>query len=136
MSSTGFSKSMEMSSTDAERGEVISPRKHLEGYAEFADFISSDPQLSVYRKYDRLAARNLLYLEANVQWVEIELERLDEEDMKILDTSQNEVEKKRVEESARCWEALVIQAKKKEERAIRRMELIMKLRSAMKEYGK
>ncbi len=121
--------------TDVELGEIAPTRTYLEGYAEFSNFIASDPQLSVYRKYERLAARNLLYLEAEVQLIDMQLQEMDEVDIKILKESQDVGEKKRVEDSARCWDALVWQAKNKEERAVKRLDLILRMRSAINKYG-
>ena len=59
-----------------ERGQQTPP---LEGYAAVAAWIALDPdsETFVFRKFDRLAARNLLYLQSELLAVEKDLDRLD-----------------------------------------------------------
>lgn len=40
------------------------PKEFLDEYVDFAEFIASNDQLSIFRQFRSLAARNLLYLEA------------------------------------------------------------------------
>ena len=49
------------------------------GYPRFAAFISSDEDRSttIYRRFERLSARNLLYLETELQELEATQDRLD-----------------------------------------------------------
>jgi hypothetical protein len=46
------------------------PPKHLSGYPSFAAFISQDPDAAIYRKFERLSARNLLYLQSELHHLE------------------------------------------------------------------
>ncbi|KAK3178703.1 hypothetical protein OEA41_000840 [Lepraria neglecta] len=50
------------------------------GYAQFADFISSDKELAVYCRFDRTAARILLVLQSRLLFKQQQLDLLDEED--------------------------------------------------------
>lgn len=52
------------------------------GYAKVARLIAKDPEKTgaIYRRFDKLSARNLLYLEAKLAFLEAEQTRYDEED--------------------------------------------------------
>ena len=54
----------------------------LEGYPSFAQFIASDSDAAIYRKYARLSARNLLYLQSELHELQERLQDLDREDAK------------------------------------------------------
>lgn len=56
--------------------------KPMKGYAALATFIASDKDKStqIYRRFDRLAARNLLYLQSEVAELERLQDELDRED--------------------------------------------------------
>ena len=119
-------------SFDIEAGET--PASYVEGYHDFSEFIATDAKLSIYRRYDSLAARNLLYLEAELQLLECQLAEYDEEDLEILREGSNE-EKSDIEAASRNWENLLEQANQNDSRAAERLVLIRKLRLMMKDYG-
>ncbi|KAI0467136.1 hypothetical protein F4859DRAFT_518350 [Xylaria cf. heliscus] len=112
------------------------------GYSQWASWIASDADNEpfVFRKFDELAALNLLYLQSEMLSIEAELRRLDQEDVR-----QPNIESIN---AARQWEILVVQCAPSElsdtelsntelkarVRARRRMELILKLRTRIKEY--
>ena len=54
----------------------------LEGYPSFAQFIATDSDAAIYRKYGHLSARNLLYLQSELHELEAQLQQLDTEDAK------------------------------------------------------
>jgi hypothetical protein len=54
----------------------------LEGYPSFAEFITQDQDAAIYRKFERLSARNLLYLQSELHDLEGQLQRLDRDDAK------------------------------------------------------
>lgn len=56
------------------------PRPSTTGYAQVADFISTDKELAVYRRFDRTAARILLTLQSKIILKQKRLDVLDEED--------------------------------------------------------
>lgn len=64
---------------DLEKGPFKSPAY---GFASVADLIARDPDKSgtIYRRFDKLAARNLLYLESKLAVLEQKQEEFDEED--------------------------------------------------------
>jgi hypothetical protein len=56
---------------------------YVKGYPSLAAFIASDRDKStaIYRRFDRLSARNLLYLESELQELEERQDALDAEDL-------------------------------------------------------
>ena len=46
----------------------------LAGYSSFAQFIAADADAAIYRKYERLSTRNLLYLQSELRDLEGQLE--------------------------------------------------------------
>jgi hypothetical protein len=58
------------------------PKEYLEGFADFSHYIVSDNSLSIYRRFRTLGARNLLYLQAELQQIEEQLHEIDERDRK------------------------------------------------------
>lgn len=105
------------------------------GFADFAEFIASDKEFSLYKGFGSLAARNLLYLQAELQVLSKELTTLDEEDKSRSKYSQDDSEKESIDATARAWEGIVWQCDAGNERELRRMKLILKIRKLVKEYG-
>ena len=96
-------------------------------YSTFADFIATDDELPIFRRFDRLNARNLLYLQSELIALEAQLQALDYEDIE--DGSMD------VMLSAKCWETLSLRAEE-HPREAERMELIIKIRTVIKEYSR
>ena len=98
----------------------------LHGYRTFADFIATDDELFIFRRFDRLNARNLLYLQSELIALETQLSKYDSEDIE--DGSKDSIL------SARCWETLALRAEE-HPREAERMELIRKIRKVTKKYS-
>jgi hypothetical protein len=109
--------------------------EYLRGYPDFANFIASDYSLSIYRKFAVLGARNLLYLQAELQLLELQLGELDDEDKKTIGWSRNSDEALETEKAARSWEDLNRLATEGNEEKTQKLEMIYKIRNLMKEYG-
>jgi hypothetical protein len=111
------------------RGQ-IPPKKMTtrEGFAAVAEWIALDPdnETFVFRKFDTLAARNLLYMQARILSLEQQFDALD--------TGVTESNDMSLKDAARSWEELVKQDSEDEVRARRQMELIAETREALKEY--
>jgi hypothetical protein len=104
--------------------------------------LDADNEPFIFRKFDKLGALNLLYLQSEMLGIEAELQRLDEEDMKYPDITSIE--------ASRQWEVLVAQCAAPDSlssqapgtepnagrMAKRRMDLILRLRTRIKEYRK
>ncbi|KAI1282655.1 hypothetical protein F5Y07DRAFT_194321 [Xylaria sp. FL0933] len=112
------------------------------GYTQWASWIASDSDSEpfIFRKFDELAALNLLYLQSEMLSIEAQLRRLDQEDVRQPDIDSIN--------ATRQWEVLVAQCAPPEfsdsesanteskacVRARKRMELILRLRTKIKEY--
>src|SRR6187549_1354832 len=97
--------------------------RRLQGYPSFAEFIASDRDKStvVFRRFDRLSSRNLLYLQSELSELEAQLDALDERDRK---------GGTEVKQFARNWEEARKNGGEKE-----RVELVVKIREKLKEYS-
>ncbi len=100
------------------------------GYTAAASWLARDPdnETFVFRKFDRLAAVNLLYLQSEILDLE---KRLD--DMHLLAIRSHDMELK---DAACTWETLVEQSTGPNARddAKKRMHLIRELRRLLREY--
>ncbi|KAF2496386.1 hypothetical protein BU16DRAFT_509404 [Lophium mytilinum] len=115
---------MSMSTSDIE----LSRRKsyYLNGYPSLAHFIASDRDKStvVFRRFDRLSARNLLCLQSELAELEAKQDAADQADaLGDIATKQN----------ARNWEQ-VRQRAKDGGREIERVQLAIEIREKLKEY--
>jgi hypothetical protein len=120
--------------TDVEKG--MRPKMQLEGFAEFSQFIASDDALSLYRRFDGVGSRNILYYQAELQYLEQQLEDLDSADLEVLQRESGEAEEKDlIDSAARAWESFQYQNEEGEERQRSRMTLVLRIREVMKEYG-
>lgn len=107
------------------------PIEYLNGFPTFAAYIASDPELAIYRKFDFLSARNLLYLQSELIALEAELKEYDAHDF-----IQEGKENMDVKLSSQCWEVFAIKARDCESEEAKRMKVIRNIRVLMKEYRK
>ena len=110
------------------------PRENLEGYEDFSKYIASDADLSIYRRFGALGARNILYLQGELQALEAQLQKLDDEDREEIGKLPGN-RRRDVAWAAKSWESFSEQAGN-EGRQAEKMKLVIKLRGIMKEYGK
>lgn len=116
-----------MSSTASERDIELAPphpRKRLVGYPSFAHFIAKDKDAAIFRKFQHLSARSLLYQQSYLHELEGQLRSLDEEDA--------ECSSKEAQRIARNWEYY----SNGSGRAAQHRELQQKIKVAIKEYRK
>ena len=106
----------------------------LDGYVDFAEFIASDAELSIFRQFNSSASRNLLYLEAELQLLQFELQEVDKADQELLNSVDESDGKTKTEEAVRAWECFKQQAET-DPRQKKKLEMIMRLRKLTKEYG-
>jgi len=101
-----------------------------EGFAAVASWIALDPdsETFVFRKFDELSARNLLYMQARISVLERKLKAMDKEVSQSDDMT--------VKDGARTWEVLVEQSGDGAPGARRQMELIDEIGDALKKYRK
>ncbi|KAI0136336.1 hypothetical protein BJ170DRAFT_7181 [Xylariales sp. AK1849] len=107
-----------------------SPNQWSDGYARYSSWIAEDPDNDtfVFRKFDALGARNLLYLQCEIQLLEHKLKHLDG-----MIVTNGDVD---LRDSARDWEILVEQASSGQDIAKEMLALVYELRKRIKEYQK
>ncbi|KAK6344315.1 hypothetical protein TWF696_007955 [Orbilia brochopaga] len=110
-------------SRDPEKDAPVKSMTFAPGYPSTAAIMSTDAELSVYRRFDRLSARNLLYYQADLMYMESELDKLDEED-RLLENSDDKYHLRHFKE---LWEG-------RSDRTMKRRNLIQDIRFTMKEY--
>ena len=110
------------------------PKEYLEGFAELAEFIASDNDILLFRKFGALGARNLLYLQAELQELEARLKRIDEEDLREIANTKDISEKMDVDRGARDWDFMTREACDGNGRQAKKMKLILEIRRVIKEY--
>ena len=101
--------------------------RYVTGYAALAAFIASDPDHStaIYRRFDELSSRNLLYLQSELAELKARQDAFDREDFR------GDLEDKR---RANNWKVLKERADSRDAKAMERMELIHDIRLKLKEY--
>ena len=108
---------------------AVLDKEYPNGFASVAAFIAKDPDntSTIYRRFDRLTARNLLYLQSKLQNLEATLDELDNEDLRT-----DDVESKK---AATSWEDFEQLAKTEgREREKKRMEVAEQIEIAIKKY--
>ncbi|OCL03677.1 hypothetical protein AOQ84DRAFT_433802 [Glonium stellatum] len=108
--------------------ELAIPKAPKNGYPALAAWIAHDPdnESYVFRKFDRLSARNLLYLQSELIALEEMLDQLDRETQESKDVG--------LRLSAQRWETFVENAKDPSRPENGRMELAKVLQKKIKEY--
>jgi hypothetical protein len=108
--------------TDVELGRL------RDGYPALAGWIARDPdsETFIFRKFDRLAARNILHLQAKLTAIENEMDKLDEEARQSNDFEACQ--------SSRRWESLTKNAEVKNRPEKKRIEVLDELREGLREY--
>ena len=71
-------------------------RRRLEGYPSFAEFIAKDKDAAIYRRYESLSARNLLYQQSELHELEKQAAELDEKEVE-------KIEEENAQQAARYW---------------------------------
>ena len=82
-----------------------------------------------------MGARNLLYLQGELQLLELQLSELDDEDKKTIGHSQSLDQASETEKAARSWEDMKRLAEEGVEKHAHKLEIIYKIRKVTKEYG-
>ncbi|PVH93843.1 hypothetical protein DM02DRAFT_603402 [Periconia macrospinosa] len=108
--------------TDVELGQV------RDGYPALAAWIARDPdgEAFVFRKFDRLAARNILHLQSRLIALENDIDQLDEEARRTGDSE--------TKQSLRRWETLMKHAENPNRPEKKRVAKLDELKDVLKEY--
>lgn len=115
---------------DAERHAGRSSEQKPLGFAALSSLMASDEEqeLLIFRKFNEISARNLLYMQCELLSIEERLKRCDRKLSSSGDMN--------LEEAAETWEVMVEQAKDEKTEAREMMELVKELRVKIKEYRK
>lgn len=110
--------------------ELDRPDRHG-GYTGAASWVASDPdnESFVFRKFDKLAALNLLYMQSEILELEKAIEEFHKSTIESYDMD--------LKDAARTWETLVHQSQPGmafRQEAEEKMDLILKLRKSLKSY--
>jgi hypothetical protein len=103
------------------------PPQTFHSHATFGEFLASDPELLIFRRFDLLNARALLYLQSELMSLETQLLEFDEEDAK--DGSMD------VMLGAKCFETLLTRAANDLPREAERVELIRRIQEVTYRYS-
>ena len=101
-------------------------QKHDEvGFAEVSNFIAADKEhtASLFNRFEKLGARNLMYLQSELRAFELQLSRFDAQDAQGSDWV-----------TAMDWQYLCDRADQGDVRAVKRVQLVLKIREKVKEY--
>jgi hypothetical protein len=112
------------------KGKMMSTNQYyIEGYPSLADFIASDEDRSTYifKRFDRLAVRNLLHLQSKLAALQA---RQDELDM-VSDADPGFL---RTKDYLRNFDALTAAASTGDLRQQERLELAERIQNTMKDY--
>lgn len=103
---------------------------YVPGYPSLAAFIAKDPDHStaIYRRFDRLSARNLLYLQAELCTLEKKQDEFDRQDLISDDLD--------AKDKARNWDTLVARAESgRDDEAKERVKVARDIREKIREYS-
>ena len=105
---------------------------YVKGYPSLAALIASDFDHSsiIYKRFDRLSARNALYLQSELAELEQQLDEYDREDLYDDDPASN------AKRLARDWKAFKDAAASGEPKAKARLDLVIDIREKLREYSK
>ncbi|KAK1731968.1 uncharacterized protein BDZ83DRAFT_11248 [Colletotrichum acutatum] len=103
-------------------------KDHSQGFAEASWLLASDvdSESFIFRRFNRLSARNILYLQCELLALEERLEKFDRVVDRNIDTS--------LQEFARKWERLLAQSNEGEPRAVNMIAAVRELRVKLREY--
>ena len=126
------SQDIELGAESAERSDEAQrrPPPPCRGFLAVTSKIVSDPDKSttLYRRFDVLSARNLIFYQMELSEMERELDKLDEEDCRDADSEESQ-------RSQRDWN-LFVKCAKEDGRQKTRMELMTKIRKTLEKYRK
>lgn len=112
----------------SEPGQVEKPIECFMGFPALSNFLSSSPNAEnfIFKRFDRLAARSLLYYQSELAQLEQSLDKLDKEEWEILDWVG--------QECAHRWEHFE-EKRTSDPRQKERWNIILRARTVLREYS-
>jgi len=130
-------------------------RAYRKGYPQLSAFIAYDPDrtTTIYRRFERLTAQTLLYMESEIAELEVELDELNDAKVnsKIITSTDQDVDEEQaakldlltgIQAGAESWKELKYQAYDQDgvpglrEHAVKKLELMSRISLKLKEYCK
>lgn len=107
-----------------------SPKSYVDGFPSLSDFIASDRDgtSAIFKRLNRLAARNLLVLQGELAELEARLDEYDHEDQA---GHEDKTDRLNALQSLRSWEDY----KARNDKNSDRMKLLEQIRKTLKEYS-
>ena len=96
------------------------------GYPKLAAHIALQPQSAIFRKFSALNAKNLLYMQAELAFLEKELQRCEQEDAENTDPTKQKAK------YAVSWYWL---NESSDDGDTKQLDLVMRIRKLVKEYS-
>ncbi|KAK6854707.1 hypothetical protein PG990_008171 [Apiospora arundinis] len=129
---------------DSTAEKRVKHHHYVPGFGDLADFITSDHDhaTAVYKRFEKLASRDLLYYQSELSRLEACQDRLDIQDRKEFDDKRaNAQQRGDILKIARDWDTLRESHMGEpqsdlEKRSHERMKLAMEIRMTLKEYRK
>jgi hypothetical protein len=122
---TKYSQDVELAASLQQDGTPRQPP--LRGFQSLATFMSSNSNSEsfIFKRFDKLAARNLLYLQSELAYLQNRLEDFDSKDAQSKDREERKC--------ARSWEDFE-EMKNSSSRQRERWDLMHKIRESLREY--
>src|SRR5438093_1561863 len=122
--------------TNAEAAQT--PADFLPGFADLPEFIASDHHVAVFRRFESLSIRNLLYLQIEIHMLNKRLREHDEcenQKIKTAITENKDGEAVDMLRAARDWETFKREAEgDNNEKLKKKMEIVVEVRKKLQEY--
>ncbi|RMY42907.1 hypothetical protein D0865_11633 [Hortaea werneckii] len=115
--------------SQGDQPSVVTPDEYLPGFEEVAAFISTEDEGGMYRRFRRLAARNLLYMQSELASLEDKLRRMDQGDKWKIDNPEGV----NAFQCAIEWDAMK-RLEPTDDNARERLALVMDIRKLTREY--
>lgn len=126
-------------STDEERADEdrASKEKHFRtGFSALSRVLARDEDRfsMVFKRFDRLAAQSLAYMQSELKYLQRKLDDMDNEDQNPEAGEKEEGGEGCLKRCLKSWEHLQREVDKKNKRQLERFSLIMDIRSKLKAY--
>lgn len=115
--------------SQGDQPSLITPDEYLPGFEEVAALISTEDEGGMYRRFRRLSARNLLYMQSELASLEDKLRGMDQGDKCKIDTPEGV----NAFQCAIDWDAMR-RLEPTDGKARERLALVMDIRKLMREY--
>ena len=106
----------------------------LNGFPELSKYIGSSSEFAIFRKFETLSARSLLYLQSQLLDIETQLKRYDCKDREAIKAfAANAAD---VVSAAKDWRSFERCSQAPDSCQMEKMKLVFKMRRVLKEYRK